>query len=455
MVNCVCQVNTQNGDGGAAGICRSLNQEFLHRGLASYMLVGKQKEADASTFLIDHDSYRSAWGRCWMTAAKKVSAFSGKIRGAQRFGEQIFPYIADFRRWRDYQQGREDFNFPGTENILQMIPGRPDILHLHNLHGNYFDLRALPDLSKSCTTVLTMHDLWTLTGHCAHPFDCLKWRSGCGECPDLQSPPAAIKDATRHNWERKKSIFAASRLYLAAPSQWVMDKIDNSMVRPAVALSRLIPNGVDTGTFSAGSMAESRAQLGLPINAKIIMFAANGISNSRFRDFKMMREVVRRLSHRMQGEKLLFLAIGEAAPSEIKGAEEIRCVPYVKDASLLAKYYRAADAYIHAALADVFPTVVLEALASGTPVVATAVGGIPEQIVNGSTGFLTPAGDVESMTNAVIKIFTDKPLRCLISDNASEYAKLHFSRQRMINEYLSFYEDAVEDWKINNGELPE
>lgn len=450
MIRCVCQINTQDGAGGAAGICRTLHQELLQRGIVSYALYGKRRMNEASTFLIDNDRYRSGWGRLVMALAKYVAGYSGKIRGAQRIGAKILPYVAVPQRCLDMRRGHEDFNFPGSSNILSMTPEQPDVLHLHNLHGNYFDLRTLPALTRAIPTVLTMHDLWTLTGHCAHPFDCTKWRYGCGECPDLTTPPAVRKDATHVNWERKKRLYAASRLYVAAPSQWALDKMELSMLRPGVAAARLIPNGIDTSLFSTGDMSEARAKLGLPHGAKMIMFAANGIRKSPFRDFEMMTNVIRRVSSQMRNEKILFLAIGEEAPPESEEFGEIRFVPYVKDPSVLAAYYHAADVYLHAALADVFPTVVLEALACGTPVVATAVGGIPEQIVNGNTGFLVPVGDAEAMAHAVMKIIADKYLRSRMSRNASQYAALRFGKQKMVDGYLSFYEEATEDWAWAN-----
>ena len=94
---------------------------------------------------------------------------------------------------------------------------------------------------------------------------------------------------------------------------------------------------------------------------------------------------------------MLCIALGETAPSEQIGDIEIRFVPYQKDPEQVARYHQAADIYIHPARADTFPTTIIEALACGTPVVATAVGGIPEQIVEGKTGFLVPVGDAGAM----------------------------------------------------------
>ena len=111
----------------------------------------------------------------------------------------------------------------------------PSVIHCHNLHSGYFDLRALPWLSRVAPVVLTLHDAWLLSGHCAHSFGCDRWKNGCGACPDLSIPPAIAKDGTAANWKRKRRIFERSQLYVVTPSQWMMDRAQQSILAPAIA----------------------------------------------------------------------------------------------------------------------------------------------------------------------------------------------------------------------------
>src|SRR5262249_10828825 len=124
-----------------------------------------------------------------------------------------------------------------------------DIVHAHNLHGYYFDLRILPELSGKIPLVLTLHDAWLLSGHCAHSFDCMRWQIGCGQCPDLSIYPPIKRDATSFNWRRKQQIFAQSKLYITTPSEWLMRRAQASILAPAIQDARVIPNGVDLGIF--------------------------------------------------------------------------------------------------------------------------------------------------------------------------------------------------------------
>ena len=108
-------------------------------------------------------------------------------------------------------------------------------------------------------TVLTLHDAWLLSGHCAHSFDCERWKTGCGECPDLTIEPAIRRDATADNWVRKRDIYARSRLYVATPSPWLMGRVEQSMLAPAVEQARVIPNGVDLSVFRPADKRSIRA----------------------------------------------------------------------------------------------------------------------------------------------------------------------------------------------------
>jgi glycosyltransferase involved in cell wall biosynthesis len=340
--------------------------------------------------------------------------------------------------------GREDFNFPGSRKLLQLPPQRPDIVHCHNLHGNYFDLRMLPRFSREVPVILTLHDAWLLSGHCAHSFACERWRMGCGACPDLTIYPVIRRDATAYNWRRKRDIYRRSRLYVATPSHWLMDKARQSMLSPAILQARVIPYGVDTSSFHPANRELARAELGLPPNADVLLFTANGIRRNIWKDYVTMREALARLAAFRNDRQVLFIALGEDAPPETIGHAEVRFVPYQKDAQRVARYYQAVDVYVHAAKADTFPNTVLEALACGTPVVATAVGGIPEQIEDGVTGFLTPMGNSEMMADRVVRLLTDHDLRGRMGAQATGIAQRRFDLNRQVNDYLGWYQEIVE-----------
>ena len=300
--------------------------------------------------------------------------------------------------------------------------------------------------------------MWPITGHCAHSFECERWKTGCGQCPDLSIYPAVKRDATAYNWRRKRDIYAQSRLYVATPSRWLMRKVEQSILAPAVQQAQVIPNGIDLSVFRpAEDRRAVRAALGLPEDAKVLLFAANGIRRGLWRDFEIMRAAVALVARRMDGQSVLFLALGDDAPPEHIGRATVQFVPYQEDPKVVARYYQAADVYVHAARADTFPNVVLESLACGTPVVATAVGGIPEQVkplegwngetferCNEPTGALVPPGDAEAMADAVVALLTNGALQKRLGENAAEDARKRFDLEQQVNEYIEWYRAIIE-----------
>ncbi len=326
------------------------------------------------------------------------------------------------------------------------------------MHGNYFDLRVLSSLSRRVSVVLTLHDAWLISGHCAHSFDCDRWQTGCGQCPDLGIYPAIRRDATAQNWQRKRDIFAQSRLYVSTPCQWLMSKVKSSILYEAAAETRVIPYGVDLSVFRPVDRAAVRAELGLEQDALVLTFAANGIRKNVFKDYQTMRGAVQTVAERSPQRKLIFLGLGEDAPTERIGRAQVRFIPFERDAGRIARYYQAADLYVHAARVDTFPNAVLEALACGTPVVATAVGGIPEQVKalpigagphdtamtpGDATGALTPLGDVRGMAFAIELLLKDGCLRQRLGENAARDARRRFDLGRQADAYLEWYRELL------------
>jgi glycosyltransferase involved in cell wall biosynthesis len=336
---------------------------------------------------------------------------------------------------------------------LDLPTQHPEIIHCHNLHGGFFDLGVLPWLSQQSPVIMTCHDTWLLSGHCAYSLDCERWKIGCGCCPYLSIYPSMRQDETDYNWQRKQAIYAKSRFHLATPSRWLMQKVEQSMLAPAVVEGRVIPNGVDLSVFHPADKQGVREVLGVPQDARVLLFTAVTIRHNIWKDYQTIRGAIARVAERLPGQRVLFLALGEEAPTERIGQAEVRFIPYQKELETVARYYQAADIYLHAARADTFPNTVLEALACGTPVVATAVGGIPEQVKDDVTGRLVPPGDAEAMAEAIIILLTDEALRRRLGYDAGQDAQIRFGLSRQVDAYLEWYGAIVERQNVERSTL--
>lgn len=441
----ILQINTKDAGGGADHVAWALHQGSLSKGHKSWIYVGKKNRDDPSVLAGDNDRYRNNRAKAMIAFGNIVSPLDRRIPGWWRLHEFLTYGIGQTRRWVDILKGYEDFDFPATHRILNLIPERPDIIHCHNLHGGYFDLNDLPSLSRQVPLLFTLHDAWLLSGHCAHSFDCERWKNGCGSCPDLGIYPPVRRDETARNWQRKKEIFERSRFFCTTPCHWLMGKANQSILASAILDERVIPYGVDLRTFKPDHKRDIREPLGLPLDSRIVLFAANSLHNSPWKDQKMMKECLQRIQQGMGEKKVLFLALGEEAPRKRIGPEQIHFIPFQSEPERVARVYQASDVYLHPALADTFPNMVIESLACGVPVVATAVGGIPEQINDGESGFLVPPHDSGAMAKAAITLLRDDTLRERCAHDAAHDAKKRFDAARMVEDYLRWYQEILSE----------
>jgi glycosyltransferase involved in cell wall biosynthesis len=140
---------------------------------------------------------------------------------------------------------------------------------------------------------------------------------------------------------------------------------------------------------------------------------------------------------------VILLVLGEQGKPVSFENGEVQFIDFQRDADTLVQYYQAADVYVHAAKSDTFPNTFLEALACGCPVVATAIDGIPEQIEEGRSGFLVPAGDADAMASRVIHLLSNERLRTSMGTAAAEIASRSFGIQRQVQTYLDWYEQML------------
>jgi glycosyltransferase involved in cell wall biosynthesis len=225
--------------------------------------------------------------------------------------------------------------------------------------------------------------------------------------------------------------------------------------------------------FCPAPKETARKELGFSRDAQIILFTANGVRRNIFKDYQTMRAAIALVAEKSK-RPIFFVAVGDNGGAERIAGAELIFVPYQKDPRLVARYYQAADIYLHGAKADTFPNTVLEALACGTPVVATAVGGIPEQIngmnvpgsrtqglganchrVEDATGILTTPGNAEEIALAIEHLLADSSLRIRLGKNAAKDAAQRFDLRREARDYLDWYEEILGDFelpkRVSNG----
>jgi glycosyltransferase involved in cell wall biosynthesis len=338
--------------------------------------------------------------------------------------------------------------YGSTKRILHSeLFEQADIIQLHNLHGWYFNYDLLPQVSARKPVIWTLHDMWAFTGHCAYSYGCVRWQNGCFDCPLLRGdgrrlvePRPTLLDRTSHQWKRKRALFRRSRLHIVTPSVWMADQVRKSMLGDALSV-QCIPNGVDLAAFAPGEKSAARQALSIRDSARVILFVAAKVIQGR-KGLAYLYEAL----HSMQNtEDVLLLTVGSAEPShqQLERFEQLH-LGHVADESRLNLAYNAADVYVLPTLADNQPLTVVESLASGTPVVAFDIGGIPEMVTHLYTGYLARYKDVADLAAGILTILDNDDLREGMRQKCRAAAVERYGLELQASRYVELYQHAMD-----------
>ncbi|MBI4445108.1 MAG: glycosyltransferase [Acidobacteria bacterium] len=317
-----------------------------------------------------------------------------------------------------------------------------DLLHIHGLHTNFFSYLALPRLTQLKPTIFTLHDMWGLTAHCAYPFECDRWKSGCGKCPHLDTHPAVKRDATRLGWKLKSRVYRNSQMVLVAPTRWLISQVAQGLLARFPAC--WIPNGIETEIFKPLDRDECRALLGLPTTKRILLFATAQLKDQR-KGGDLLLRALQMLPLRLLRETLLlrFGAKPQAAPTGLN--MKTVDLGYLSYDRLKAMAYSAADVFVFPTRADNMPLVIQESLSCGTPVVSFRVGGVPEMVRHGQTGLLADPEDATGLAEQIQILLENRELREEMGAQGRMVAVQEYPMHLCVERHLQLYRQLVDD----------
>ena len=313
--------------------------------------------------------------------------------------------------------------------INQIEEYNPDVIHLHNIHGYYLNIEILFDyLAKTNKKVIwTMHDCWAITGHCAY-FDmanCNKWETGCNNCPQKNKYPTSyVCDNSKSNWIRKKELFTRVKdLTIVTPSKWLADIMKTSYLGKYPV--KVINNGIDLNSFKP---IPSDFKKNNNIENKKIILGVAAIWDERkgLADFLKLSEMIN------DEYKIVLVGIPENKMADLP--ENILPISRTNSVKELAEIYTSADVFANPTYEDNFPTVNLESIACGTPVITYNTGGSPEGI-NETCGIVTEQKTPDALWTAVQKVCEEN---IFPAEDCIAYAKT-FDKTDKFMEYICLY----------------
>ena len=309
---------------------------------------------------------------------------------------------------------------------------KPDVIHLHNLHGYYLNIAVLfKYLAKANIPVVwTLHDCWSFTGHCTH-FEsqgCYKWKTECGNCPLLMLQyKSRLIDRSKRNFRIKKHLYSnINDLTIVPVSNWLGNLVKESILKKHRI--RVIRNGIDLNLFKP-TESRIRERLGIANGKKMVL----GVVDSGFKGKKEFIAL-------SEDPNFQVVIVGVKKAWQADVPDNVICIPRTNSQKELAEYYTAADVYVNPTQNDTFPTTNIEAIACGTPVVTYNAGGSPE-ILDEHTGIVVNRDDINALHMAIDSILANGKQYYL--NTCRNRAVQNYNKNERFRDYLNLYSELL------------
>ncbi len=414
--------NTFDNQGGAAIAARRLCKGLIRLGQDAVMMVRNKTIRRPYIF--------------------KVSTKSPEYESEKKIFQQI--------QQREIDQNRTERSntwfslpYPGYDLSRAQIIANADIINLHWVAG-FQSTETVSQLLKTGKPVVwTLHDENPYTGGCHYTAGCTKYREKCRDCLQLKDNQYQIPF---HNLKNKINLWD-SNLTIVTPSQWLAQCAKKSRIFKDLRVE-VIPNSLETDIFKPTAKHLAKKKMGMDVQAFTLLFGAFTDYEKR-KGFSKLLDAVKyclkdqTFKRMARNGRVNILTFGPPQQDLEELDIEIRCTGYVNDDRRLATIYSASDIFVLPSLEDNLPNTMLEAMACGTPVIGFEVGGIPDMVQNGVTGYTAPSFDSKKLGALIPKLLADEAGRNRMSQNCRRLIEEKFKLQDQAENYTALFRDLL------------
>lgn len=274
---------------------------------------------------------------------------------------------------------------------------KPDIINIHNIHGVHWTPEILLTCQKHAPIVWTLHDMWSFTGRCAYSYDCLKFIDGCNSsCPTYNEYPTLEPQNIFKSWNLRRKIFEKSpKLTAVTPSQWLTKEAKKGLWKTKNVFT--IPNSIPLNIYKKMDKEKAKELLGISTEGITLLAAAENI-NSRRKGGHILTEAM----NQIDDKPFTLITFGNGKISLKNKKIKLIQLGFINPEIKKVYAFNAADIYIHPAPVDNLPNVVMESIGCGTPAIGFSIGGVPDMVRPGETGWLAGSISPKNFANAII-----------------------------------------------------
>lgn len=328
--------------------------------------------------------------------------------------------------------------FPDTVGN-RAVDFEPDVINLHWICNGFLRIETLRRFTQP--VVWTLHDMWPFSGGCHYAGECDRYKSQCGQCPQLSSTRQG--DLSASILHRKQTAWKDTDLTIVTPSKWLGKCAKESSLFQDRRIE-VIPNGVDTDAFKPIDRELARQILNLPPTQKIVLFCAGSSTGDPRKGFSLLTDALETLETQKQ-ERVSLAVLGANSPSAESQSWkfETHYIGKLRDEISLALVYCAADIFVAPSRQDNLPNTILEALACGIPCVSFNIGGIPDMIDHRKNGYLAEPFKTSELAKGIKWILEDESRYQELSAAARSTVVENFSIEIQAERYNMLYESLL------------
>ncbi|KXJ66888.1 glycosyl transferase [Achromobacter xylosoxidans] len=312
-----------------------------------------------------------------------------------------------------------------------------DLVHYHIIHSGFLSMQSLPAMTGDKPSLWTLHDPWAMTGHCIHPFSCQRWKTGCGQCPDLKTDFAIQRDTTALNFRLKRMAYRRSNFEILVASSWMENMVRQSPLMDDVPVHK-VPFGLDLDFFKPGDQAAAKVRLGIEPHRLALCF------RSVVNDFKGLQYVIEALDRLQTQVPICLLTLNDKGRIEkFKDRFQVVELGWTNDDSVMQDVYSATDLFLMPSLADSFGLMAVEAMACGKPTICFEGTALPEVVFTPEAGLAVPSRDSAALAAAMERLIADPQERLARGARSRQLAEQHYDIRLQAERMVDVYERVI------------
>ena len=311
-----------------------------------------------------------------------------------------------------------------------------DLVHYHLVHNTKLSIPELADLVSIKPSIITIHDPWFMTGRCAYPIECDKWKSGCKNCKYLNTLFSLKHDNCSSLWKQKGKIFSQLDADIIVATPFMNNMLKDCPITSTFKNVHLIPFGIDLDMFNIEESQEfCKNHFDIQDDELVLFFRSQ-------RAMKGTEFIVQALKKLKTDKKITLLSCDEIGNlDDLKDKYRVIELGHINNEEMVYAY-KACDIFLMPSKGESFGLMAIEAMASSKPVIIFDNTALPYVTFAPECGKLVKDRDAKDLARAIGELIDNEEERLARGKLGRKLAEENYSLDVYHKKIQEVYEYA-------------